>query len=584
MAVAFSSLVRAVPGEGPRDARIVLIGEAAGEEEQRQGRPFVGATGKLLEELLHGVGWSRSEVYLDNVVQRRPGAHSNKLTLIPRGEMDAWKRDLHERLGQLSPSLIVALGGLALEALTGKKSISQWRGSILKYQGSMYEGPSSLGTAYIADLIPTFHPAYIFPDPICRVAIERDLVRARDLLNGTIVTPERHYHIRPSIEEVEVYASLVTNLTDEHMLTLDIETPQHIACVGFSYDPNEAMCVPATKRYWGSQELVIRALRAIRAMCRSKVPKVLMHGLYDTYWLRRVLRIEVNNWLWDLMCMHHCLASAEPHDLAYIASMYQDHYVFWKTEAKDPESVGKYARDIDALYTYNGMDCCNQRELFDPLYRELVRRNLVDFYHNHYRVLLPHMLDLMVHGIRIDGVERARRAAQAKIACIKIEDRLAAITGKKAHAKKSLSRLAVTKLLYDQLKLPKHFNPDTGSLSADVFVIQRLTHKYPKKMSEIGPLILTHRKQEKLLSFLDPEKVDADGRFRSSYGFDPSTGRFSSSPNPMGTGDNAQNQDRRVRDTFLADAGTVLLRCDLSQAESRIVDMLTLHANHLYPA
>jgi len=108
-----------------------------------------------------------------------------------------------------------------------------------------------------------------------------------------------------------------------------------------------------------------------------------------------------------------------------------------------------------------------------------------------------------------------------------------------------------------------------------------LTHKYPKKMHEIGPLILTHRKQEKLLSFLDPEKVDADGRFRSSYGFDPSTGRFSSSPNPMGTGDNAQNQDRRVRDTFLADAGTVLLRCDLSQAESRIVDMLTLHAKHL---
>src|SRR5207253_11155800 len=103
----------------------------------------------------------------------------------------------------------------------------------------------------------------------------------------------------------------------------------------------------------------------------------------------------------------------------------------------------------------------------------------------------------------------------------------------------------------------------------------------PKKMSEVGPLILTHRKQEKLLSFLDPGKVDADGRFRSSYGFDPSTGRFSSSPNPMGTGDNAQNQDRRVRDTFLADPGCVLLRCDLSQAESRIVDMLTLHPAHV---
>src|SRR5207249_5456689 len=168
-----------------------------------------------------------------------------------------------------------------------------------------------------------------------------------------------------------------------------------------------------------------------------------------------------------------------------------------------------------------------------------------------------------------------------KIECITIENRLAEITGKKVHAKKSLSRLAVTKLLYEQLKLPKHYNPDTESLSADVFTIQRLTHKYPKKMREVGPLILTHRKQEKLLSFLDPEKVDPDGRFRSSYGFDPSTGRFSSSPNPMGGGDNAQNQDRRVRDTFLADEGTLLLRCDLSQAETRIVDVLTLHPNHV---
>ena len=269
MAVAFSSLVRTVPGEGPRDARIVLIGEAGGEEEARQGRPFVGATGKLLEELLHGVGWRRADLYIDNVVQRRPHPRSNKLSWIPKGEMDAWKRDLHERLGQLSPSLIVSFGGLALDALTGKKSISQWRGSILKYQGSMYEGASSLGTAYVADLIPTFHPAFVFSDPVARLAIERDLRRARDLLEGRIETPERHYHIRPSIEEVELYASVVNNLDDRHMLTLDIETPDHIACVGFSYDPNEALCVPATRRYWGSTELVTRALRAIRSMCRS---------------------------------------------------------------------------------------------------------------------------------------------------------------------------------------------------------------------------------------------------------------------------------------------------------------------------
>ena len=568
------ALHRQIPPEGLRCAAVVLIGEAGGREEAEQGRPFVGPTGALLEELLRDVGLTRAQVRLDNVVQRRPSQRSNDLRLIPKAELHQWKLDCQRRVEEdyRQAQVIVPLGELALQAVTGKTRISRWRGSLLE------------GYRPQQRVIPTFHPAYTFRDPIALRAIQRDLQRARAWLDGTIVIPERRYRFRPTIEEVELYASLVCRLGESDLMTLDVETPGYLDCVGFSYDPHEALCVPTTKRYWKDPRVVQRAWRCIRAMCQSRVPKVLMHGLFDAYWLWMIARLPIANWRWDLMGMHHCLQPNEPHNLAYIVSMYMDWYVFWKDEAKDPESVQRYAKDIDALHAYNCMDCCAQRGVFEPLYAAMDERNVVAFYQEHYGMLLPHLLALMTHGFRVDKPLRQRRAAQAKAMCIRVEDALEQETGQRLYAVKDFSRTALLKLLYEQLKLPKQYHIDpkgTQTLTADVFTIQKLTHRYPKKMGVIGPLILTHRKAQKELTFYDPKKVDSDGRFRSSYGFDPATARLSSSKNPMGTGDNAQNQDRRVRDTFLADHGCVIVRVDMSQAESRIVDMLTLHPEHV---
>ena len=559
------SLQREVPGAGPADAERVIFGEAPGADEVVQRVPFVGAAGKVLEELLASVGWHRRDIRIDNVVQRRP--KNNKLSNIPHAEMLLWWLDARDRLAALSQKKLVLLLGDHALRLIGKKGISNWRGSLLAVDGVMY--------------LPMLHPAYTFRDPVGRRALDRDFQRARDWMDGKITQPQRKYVNRPTIEEVELHASLVQTLRGDDPLTIDIETPGYLACVGSSYNPHFALSIPTTRAYWKTTELVMRAWRAIRAICQSRSMKVMQHGLFDAYWLRRQARVELNNWQWDLMCMHHCLAPQEPHDLAYIASMYQDWYVFWKQEAKDPESVQRYAKSFDALTAYNCMDCCEQIGLFEPLREAMVERNLLDFYDGHYRKLMPHLLDLMCHGMRVDGPQRARRAAAAKVECIQIEDRLGVIAGRKMHAKKSLARKQLVKLLYEDLKLPKVYNRESVEPTTDVFTVQKLTNKYPKKMHEIGPLIMTHRKQEKLVGFLDPKKVDDDGRFRSSYGFDPTSGRFSSGPNPMGTGDNAQNQDRRIRDTFLADEGMVLLRVDLSQAESRIIDMLTLHPRHI---
>src|SRR5437867_9842536 len=168
-------LNREVPGEGPLDAAIVLIGEAGGEEEARQGRPFVGPTGRLLEEIIQGAGIRRRDCRIDNVIQRHP--RHNKLSAIPKDEKQRWIVDLHDRLARLKPKVIVGLGGLALEALTGKRSISQWRGSLLTYQGTNGHRPL---------LVPMYHPAFTFTDPTVRVTLDRDFQRVRDYLDARI--------------------------------------------------------------------------------------------------------------------------------------------------------------------------------------------------------------------------------------------------------------------------------------------------------------------------------------------------------------------------------------------------------------
>lgn len=125
------SRTNAVPGEGSGRSRVMFIGEGPGFYEDKQGRPFVGPAGQLLDKLLASVGWKRSDVYITNVVKCRPPANRDPL---PK-EAEACRPYLDEQIRLLDPLVIVCLGRHALAHFVPGQSIMKVHGRPVRQGG-----------------------------------------------------------------------------------------------------------------------------------------------------------------------------------------------------------------------------------------------------------------------------------------------------------------------------------------------------------------------------------------------------------------------------------------------------------------
>jgi DNA polymerase len=143
---------RLVFGEGNPHARLVLAGEAPGETEERQGRPFVGRAGKLLDELLAEAGLTRADTWITNVVKVRPttGEGPRRQNRPPRAaEVKAWLPLLDAELAAIGPAVALALGAFAGRALVGPEL------AITRDRGRWFTGRAGI------PCLVTYHPAFI---------------------------------------------------------------------------------------------------------------------------------------------------------------------------------------------------------------------------------------------------------------------------------------------------------------------------------------------------------------------------------------------------------------------------------------
>jgi DNA polymerase len=151
--------------DGTSRARLVFVGEAPGREEDLQGKPFVGAAGRLLTKMIEAMGLRREEVYICNVLKDRPP--NNR---IPQpDEIEACRSYLVEQLAIIQPRVICTLGAIAAKALLGMGV------SITKIRGQRHE---CQGLA----VIPTFHPAYLLRNPDAKKLVWQDLKKVKQLL------------------------------------------------------------------------------------------------------------------------------------------------------------------------------------------------------------------------------------------------------------------------------------------------------------------------------------------------------------------------------------------------------------------
>ena len=154
----------AVPGEGPENADLMFIGEAPGFHEDRQGRPFVGASGHFLDELLASIGLGRTDVYICNVLKCRPPDNRDPAA----EEIEACRPFLDRQIELVAPKMIVTLGRFSMARWFSNARISQIHGQPKKIGGVLY--------------LPMFHPAAALHQPRYRVDIQQDILKIPQLL------------------------------------------------------------------------------------------------------------------------------------------------------------------------------------------------------------------------------------------------------------------------------------------------------------------------------------------------------------------------------------------------------------------
>jgi DNA polymerase len=154
-------------GVGTPKARLMFVGEAPGEDEDKKGEPFVGRAGQLLTKIIESIGLTREQVYIANVIKCRPPSNRNP----EPDEVAACEPFLFRQIDVIRPKVIVPLGKFAAQSLLRTMDpITRIRGRQFEYRGAV--------------LIPTFHPAYLLRNPSAKREVWEDMKKVRAILQS----------------------------------------------------------------------------------------------------------------------------------------------------------------------------------------------------------------------------------------------------------------------------------------------------------------------------------------------------------------------------------------------------------------
>lgn len=563
--------------EGPLTANIALVGEAPGATEEALGRPFVGGSGNLLDQMLSSAGINRKECYLTNVMQVRPPSNNfgyfyhDKKRSQPKEELVAgWKR-LREELDRVRPNIIVALGNEPLRALTNLTGITKWRGSCI---------PSPAGKVFA-----TLHPAAVLRMYSFRPIVELDLRKAKRLsLTKDHVSPVFKFKTFPSFEDVLL--AIDGYRRNMARIAFDIETTERrTRCLGIADGPRSAICIPFTRnihtsvdvsknpfliiptqpsqtsdQYWPIEEelAIIKALGDLFA--DPKVEKIAQNFPFDSSILAKDFGFHIENLHMDTMIAQHVAYCEFPKSLDFMCSIYTDvgHY-----------SEHNAAVDLDE-FIYNCTDACVTWEVHEKIEAELKQMDLWGFYKNHVEPTMLAVTLAQNRGVNIDSSVQQRLIIQQE--GIKRKD-FALLNDLAGFPLNANSPKQVQTLLYDKLKMKPVYDRKTGSRTLGAKAMASLRRKYPKR-DKLIHAILTARTSTKLVSFVSA-KPAANGRMEFTYNTAGTVnGRLSASQTLWKTGQNIQQipnkRGKHIRRMYIPSNGKTFMKADLSQAEARV--------------
>ncbi len=287
----------AVSGKGGR--RILVVGEAPGEEEDQQGRQFVGKTGKDLFAVLrkHNVE-PREDCWFTNALICRPPNN-----VIPNDSMiDYCRPNLIKTVRELQPEVIILLGGRAVESLIGwlwKEDL----GGVNRWVG--WQIPSQRLNAFVC---PTYHPSFVArsKDPVVTKLFEDHLGRACSLKGRPYVTVPNYPSQVEVLFDLDRAAHLLRKMVEKGgTISFDYETdrlkPDHpdarIVCCSVCWEGQKTIAYP-----WHGP-----VIEATKDLLASNLYKIGQNCKFEHRWTLAKLGVEVRNWKWDCMLASHVL-------------------------------------------------------------------------------------------------------------------------------------------------------------------------------------------------------------------------------------------------------------------------------------
>lgn len=596
---------------GPAQARLMIVGEAPGADEAREGRPFVGKAGQTLRQFLMEVGIDPAEVYFTNLCQYQPpGNKLEKFFLdggVPNPQVLEGMAALQEQIRAVQPNLILALGSFPMRMLTGK---GRWTSSFK--DGQQIRGFTGIGehrgSVYPCALVPdgpkvmaTWHPAYIIREGMKDHGIfKADLAKAAEQMQfPEIRRRERTTVLASKNPKVLVgYEDSMGNLIQDHsqatkpvwasgygiytrngikdhlladpaaILTLDIEyIGSSLLCVGVTTSSDCAFVIPIE----GLDDLMYMQSIVTAGLGINAQNSMFDAGILEWHYKIPIMQRVV----FDTLLAAYAAAIELPKSLDFLLSIYTDipyhkGMIDWKLV-----KAGKQSRDL--VYAYNGIDVYGQHEVMEQQLLHELQDPAVRATFDFNMALLSPLWDMSKRGIRVnkDLIAQEQKWIASESARLSIE--LMMIAGKPVNPRPSKECIA---FLYEQLQLPvlkrgkKDPSTDDKTLAA-LSIRAGLTADQRRAVN----LIREARRVLNLGSKFFDIEFDEDGRMRGSYNpVKTVTARLSSVKFfPTGKGTNQQNipRDERARRVFQADPGKVFGFADLERAESLVVAQLT---------
>lgn len=593
-------------GRGPKKAKIVLVGEAPGQQEDEEGLPFIGPSGQLLNELLDDAGIDRKKIYITNAVKcATPGENQKPL----KAEITECRRHLIKELQRIRPNVIGALGAVALESVLKRTGIT-------KLQNNVFYSKE-----FDAKVVPLLHPAYILRNPgayetvlkgikiIKKESTAKHAVKVSKIPKKWIdaSTPEKIDKVIDKLERVSKFA------VDLETTSLDPRIAK-IILVALSFKQGLGITIP-WKNFSESQ------LKRFRNILLSNTLKIGQGMKFDI----RVFRsngIKIKGPFFDtLPAVALINENMKDKGLEALTLKYLDLGEYWSDlEEHKKKYIKEHKIKTDefrysmlphkVLSTYAQGDADATFRLYKKFKKELKRQDLYSFYKKYTMPIFKIMVEMEHRGIKVDREKLAgliehysarERTEYDKILCLpevkKYEKRRIRKLKQEMQERWEESRTIQTRwpdlsdyfdlrikekdwrfnpgstkqlreILYEVMGLTTQNKTNKGLLSTDERTLNELAAS-PYNVG-LAKQILEHRWLVKYLkTYLISvyEKSEVNGRIHPGYHQHRTvTGRLASSD------PNFQNVPRDAKDfksCFVADPGKIIIKADLAQAEFR---------------